>query len=239
VTAVPPVTFGNWLKQALVLIGRAPLLWTGCTLFIGLLLGIERVSLALGIFLAVTGLFVGVGLAKYIDMKASTNMSLSFYRVIVKSLPLAILAAGSLVICWFAFRVTANIYSGELYKIGRFFFYWELTAEHLNNKSTRQIAAWLYLPAIITLLFILLMLTTFASWFSYPLMLFKNYAWSQAKQQGNEVSVKNQAAMYKLLAFIFAAAFISAGAIPLLTPVVYMLVSTLMYVSYKTVFESA
>jgi len=208
-------------------------------LFIGLLLGIERVSLALGIFLAVTGLFVGVGLAKYIDMKASTNTSLSFYRAIVKSLPLAILAAGSLVICWFAFRMTANIYSGELYKIGRFFFYWELTAEHLNNKSTRQIAAWLYLPAIITLLFILLMLTTFASWFSYPLMLFKNYAWSQARQQGHEASVKHQAAMYKLLAFIFAAAFISAGAIPLLTPVLYMLVSTLMYVSYKTVFESA
>jgi len=183
-------------------------------------------------------LFVGVGLAKYIDMKASTNTSLSFYRAIVKSLPLAILAAGSLVICWFAFRMTANIYSGELYKIGRFFFYWELTAEHLNNKSTHQIAAWLYLPAIITLFFTLLMLTTFASWFSYPLMLFKNYTWSQARQQGNEVSVKNQAAMYRLLAFIFAAAFISAGAIPLLTPVLYMLVSTLMYVSYKTVFES-
>ncbi|MGZ8950798.1 MAG: hypothetical protein ACXW01_04060 [Methylobacter sp.] len=234
-----PVTFGNWLKQSLVLISRAPLLWTGCTLFIGLLLGIERVSLALGIFLAVTGLFVGVGVAKYIDMKSSAGTSLNLYRAVAKSLPLAILAAVSLVICWFVFRVTANIYSGELYKIGRFFFDWELTTEHLNNKSTHQIAGWLYLPAIITLLFILLMLTTFANWFSYPLMLFKDYSWSQAKQQGNQASVKNQAAMYKLLAFIFAAAFIGAGIIPLLTPVLYMLVSTLMYVSYKTVFESA
>lgn len=234
-----PVTFSNWLKQALALISRAPLLWAGYTLFIGLLLGIERVSLALGIFLAVTGLFVGVGIAKYIDIKSSTGTSLNFYRAITKSLPLAVLAAGSLVICWFVFRIVANIYSGELYKIGYFFFYWELTTEHLNNKSMHQIAAWLYLPAIITLLFTLLMLTTFANWFSYPLMLFRDYSWSQARQRGNEASVKNQAAMYKLLAFIFAAVFIGAGIIPLLTPVLYMLVSTLMYVSYKTVFEPA
>ena len=102
-----------------------------------------------------------------------------------------------------------------------------------------QIAGWLYLPAIITLLFTLLMLTTFASWFSYPLMLFKDYSWSQARQQGNKASVKNQAAMYKLLAFIFSAVFIGAGIMPLLTPILYMMVSTLMYVSYKTVFESA
>ncbi|MGZ4975555.1 MAG: hypothetical protein ACXV8O_00275 [Methylobacter sp.] len=234
-----PVTFSNWLKQALLLVSRAPLLWAGYTVFIGLLLGIERVSLALGIFLAVTGLFVGVGVAQYIDIKSSTDTSLNFYRAITKSLPLAVLAAGSLVICWFVFRVTANIYSGELYKIGYFFFYWELSTEHLDNKSMHQIAGWLYLPAIITLLFTLLMLTTFASWFSYPLMLFKDYSWSQARQQGNKASVKNQAAMYKLLAFIFSAVFIGAGIIPLLTPVLYMIVSTLMYVSYKTVFESA
>ncbi|MGZ4994040.1 MAG: hypothetical protein ACXV79_07745 [Methylobacter sp.] len=234
-----PVTFSNWLKQALLLVSRAPLLWAGYTVFIGLLLGIERVSLALGIFLAVTGLFVGVGVAQYIDIKSSTDTSLNFYRAITKSLPLAVLAAASLVICWFVFRMTANIYSGELYKIGYFFFYWELSTEHLDNKSMHQIAGWLYLPAIITLLFTLLMLTTFASWFSYPLMLFKDYSWSQARQQGNKASVKNQAAMYKLLAFIFSAVFIGAGIIPLLTPVLYMIVSTLMYVSYKTVFESA
>jgi len=234
-----PVTFSNWLKQALLLVSRAPLLWAAYTVFIGLLLGIERISLALGIFLAVTGLFAGVGIAQYIDIKSSTDTSLNFYRAITKSLPLAVLAAGSLVICWFVFRVTANIYSGELYKIGYFFFYWELSTEHLDNKSMHQIAGWLYLPAIITLLFTLLMLTTFASWFSYPLMLFKDYSWSQARQQGNKASVKNQAAMYKLLAFIFSAVFIGAGIMPLLTPILYMMVSTLMYVSYKTVFESA
>ena len=221
-----------------MLVSRAPLLWVGCTLFIGLLLGIQRVSLALGIFLAVTSLFVGVGIAKYIDLKSSGATSLSFYGAIVRSLPLAVLAAGCMVICWFVFRAAANIYSGELYKIGQFFFYWELTAEHLDDKSMYRIAGWLYAPAMITLLFILLMLTSFASWFSYPLMLFKNYSWSQAKQQGNTASINNQAAMYKLLAFVFAAAFIGTGIIPLLTPVLFMLVSTLIYVSYKTVFES-
>jgi hypothetical protein len=236
---VTPVTFGNWLRQALALVSRAPLLWAGYTLLIGLFLGVERISLALGIFLAVTGLFVGVGVAKYIDMKPSAGTSLGFYRVLGKSLPLAILAASSLVICWFVFRVAANIYSGELYKISRFFFYWELTAEYLDNKSMHQIAGWLYSPAIITLLFILLMLTTFASWFSYPLMLFKDYSWSQAKQKGNEASVKHQAAIYKLLAFVFVGTFIAAGIMPLLTPVLYMLVSTLMYISYKTIFESS
>lgn len=232
-------TSNNWLEQSLVLVSRGPLTWTGYTVFIGLLLGIERVSLALGIFLAVTGLFVGVGVAKYIDIKSSTGTSLNLYRVISKSLPLAVLAAGSLVICWFIFRLAANIHSGELYKIGYFFFDWELTTEQLDHKSMHQIAVWLYSPAIVTLLFTLLMLTTFASWFSYPLMLFKDYSWSQARHQGNQASVKNQATMYKLLAFIFAAAFMGAGIIPLLTPVLYMLVSTLMYVSYTTAFESA
>ena len=94
-----PVTFSNWLKQALLLVSRAPLLWAAYTVFIVLLLGIERISLALGIFLAVTSLFVGVGIAQYIDIKSSTDTSLNFYRAITKSLPLAVLAAGSLVIC--------------------------------------------------------------------------------------------------------------------------------------------
>ncbi|MGZ5007657.1 MAG: hypothetical protein ACXWE9_07425 [Methylobacter sp.] len=232
-----PATFSSWLEQALVLVSRGPLTWAGYTVFIGLVLGIERISPALGIFLAVTGLFVGVGVAKYIDIKSSTGASLNLYRAITKSLPLAVLAALSLVICWFIFRVAANIYSGEPDKIGYFFFYWELAAEQLDNKSMRQITGWLYLPAIIALLFTLLMLTTFASWFSYPLMLFKDYSWSRARQQGNQASVKNQTAMYKLLVFLFSAVFIGAGIIPLLTPVLYMLVSTLMYVSYKTVFE--
>ncbi|MFA6164108.1 MAG: hypothetical protein WC685_11840 [Methylobacter sp.] len=232
------ITFGNWLRQAVVLIVRAPLVWAGYTLFIGILFSIGRVSLALGVFLSVTCLFVGVRVAKYIDLKSSAETSVSFYWVVRRSLPLAVLAASSIVLCWFVFRIVANIYSGEIYKISQFFFYWDIWSENLDDKSMHQIAGWIYSSAMVTLLFVLLMLTIFASWFSYPLMLFKNYSWSQAKERGTKASSENDAAMYKLLAFVFAAVLIGAGVMPLLTPVLYMLVSTLMYVSYKAVFES-
>ena len=232
------ITFGSWLRQALVLIIRAPLVWAGYTLFIGILFSVGRVSLALGVFLSVTCLFVGVGVAKYIDLKSAAGTSVGFYWAVGRSLPLAVLAASSIVLSWFVFRIVANIYSGEIYKISEFFFYWDIRSENLDYKSMRQIAGWIYSSAIVTLLFVLLMLTTFANWFSYPLMLFKNYSWSQAKERGDKASSENHAAMYKLLAFVFAAVLIGAGVMPLLTPVLYMLVSTLMYVSYKAVFES-
>jgi len=107
----------------------------------------------------------------------------------------------------------------------------------MDDKSLRQLAGWLYSSAIVALIFVLLMLTTFASWFSYPLMLFKNYTWSQAKEQGNKAVTRHLSAIYKLLGFVFAAVFIGGGMMPLLTPVLYALVSTLMYVSYQTIFE--
>jgi hypothetical protein len=81
------------------------------------------------------------------------------------------------------------------------------------------------------------MLTTFASWFSYPLMLFKDYSWSQAKEDGNYAVSRNQNAMYKMLGFIFAEAILCTTVTPLLTPVLYMLTSTMIYVSYKAIFE--
>jgi len=206
-------------------------------LVIGLLLGVGRVSLALGVFLSVTSLFVGVGVAKYTDLKSSAGHSVSLYWAISKSLPLAVLAALSIVLCWFVFRLAANIYSEEWEKIAQFFYYWELTPENMDDKSLRQLAGWLYSSAIVALIFVLLMLTTFASWFSYPLMLFKSYTWSQAKEQGNKAVTRHLSAIYKLLGFVFAAVFIGGGMMPLLTPVLYALVSTLMYVSYQTIFE--
>jgi hypothetical protein len=81
------------------------------------------------------------------------------------------------------------------------------------------------------------MLTTFASWFSYPLMLFKSYRWSQAKEDGDYAVSRNQNAIYKLLGFTFAEAILCTSVTPLLTPVLYMLTSTMMYVSYKGFFE--
>ena len=229
--------FSRWLKQSLLFISRGPLVWAGYTLFAGILMTLGRVSLALGILLSVTSLFVGVGVAKYIDLKYSADNPVGFYWAINKSLPLAVLAASTIVVFWFAFMVVANLFTGELYKIGQFFFFWELTPENLNHKLTREIADWIYAYANVTLIFTLLMLTTFASWFSYPLMLFKDYSWSQAKEEGNYAVSRNQNAMYKMLGFIFAEAILCTAVTPLLTPVLYMLTSTMMYVSYKGFFE--
>ena len=229
--------FSVWLKQSLLFVSQGPWVWAGYTLFVGMIMPLGRVSLALGILLSVTSLFVGVGIAKYIDLKYSAENPVGFYWAINKSLPLAVLAAGTIMVFWFAFMVVANLFTGELYKIGRFFFFWELTPENLNHKSTREIANWIYAYANITLIFTLLMLTTFASWFSYPLMLFKSYRWSQAKEDGDYAVSRNQNAIYKLLGFTFAEAILCTSVTPLLTPVLYMLTSTMMYVSYKGIFE--
>jgi hypothetical protein len=231
---VKPEKFSDWLKQSLLFISRDPIVWVSYTLLMGVLLVLGRVSPALGIFLAVVCLFVGVGIAKYIDMKSS-EQPVSLGYAINKSLPLAILAATIIVLCWFVFMVMVNIFSGEPEKIGQFFFYWQLTPENLNRQTSREIASWIYGYANITLIFTLLMMTTFASWFTHSLMLFKDYSWSTAKETGNELMSKHQNALYKLLGFVFLEAVLCASVTPLLTPVLYMLTSTLMYISYKNV----
>lgn len=226
--------FSDWLKQSLLFINREPLVWFGYTLFMGVVLVLGRISPALGIFIAVICLFVGVGIAKYIDMKSS-EQRVSLSLAINKSLPLAILAATVIVLCWFVFMALANIMSGEPEKIGQFFFYWQLTPENLNHKSSRELASWLYGYANIALIFSLLMMTTFASWFSHSLMLFKDYSWSKAKEVGNQAVAKHQNALYKLLAFVFLEAMLCASVTPLLTPILYMLTSSLMYISYQNI----
>jgi hypothetical protein len=229
---VNPPEFSDWFKQSLLFINRAPLVWFGYTLFMGVALMLGRISSALGIFLSVTCLFVGVGIAKYIDIKSSENaVSLSY--AINKSLPLAILAASVIVFCWFVFMAMANIFSGEPEKIGQFFFYWHTPPENINLKSTREVASWLYGYANVTLIFTLLMMTTFASWFSHSLMLFKDYSWSAAKERGNLIVAKYQHILYKLIGAIFLEAILCASVTPLLTHVLYMLTSTLMYISYR------
>jgi hypothetical protein len=234
---VKPEKFSDWLKQSLLFINREPIVWIAYTLLTGVLQVIGRISLALGIFISVISLFVGVGVAKYIDMNNNerrVNLSYAIY----KSLPLAILAAGTIVSCWFVFMTIAALYSGELYKIGQFFFYWELTPENLNRQSSREITSWIYTYANIALIFSLLMLSTFASWFSHSLMLFKDYRWSLAKEIGDKAVKKHQNALYKLLGFVFIEAVLCTSITPLLTPVLYMLTSTLMYISYRNVFEA-
>lgn len=225
--------FGNWLQQSLLFIGRAPRVWIGYTLFIAIVLVTGRLSPALGIFSSVVCLFLGVGVAKYIDLKASPEVSVGFFWAIRQSLPLAVIAAIAVVSFWFVFMAIANIISGDYYKIGLFFFNWELTPANLNHKSVHDIASWIYTYADVALIFILLMLTTLGSWFSYPLMLFNGYSWSEAKAQGDWITTKNQGAIYRMLGFIFLNAILCSGITPLLTPVLYMLVSTIMYISYK------
>jgi hypothetical protein len=233
---VKQTTFSNWLRESLWTIGKAPAVWLGYTLFVGAIMPLGRISLALGIFASVSALFVGVGINKYIDLRYRNDNPVGLIWAINKSLPLAILAAACIVICWFFFNLVANLISGQYDNIGRFFFFWEYTPENLKRKTVREIAVWLFTYANVALIFVLLMLSTFASWFSYPLMLFKNISFSQAKEQGQYQVFRHQNAYYKLLGFVFLQTLLCTSVIPLMTPVLYMLVSTLMYVSYQDIF---
>ncbi|MDD5272730.1 MAG: hypothetical protein PHU14_08440 [Methylovulum sp.] len=232
------LNFTDCLQQTLNFVRLRPWVWFGYCAVMGIALIVGKISLGLGIFVAVTGLFVGVGLAKYIDMQATSPQPVGLRWAINKSLPLAVLAAGAIVICWFVFMLIASLLSGEYYKIPQFFFHWELTAANLHRETARELASWLYAYANVTLIFTLLMLTSFVGWFSHPLMLFKNSRWSVAKAQSDQAVAKNQAALYKILGFVFAEAVLCATVTPLLTPVLFMLVSTLMYVSYRQLFEA-
>jgi hypothetical protein len=230
------VKFSDWLRKSLLFIRRAPWVWAGYTLFVALVLCIGRISYALGIFAAVVSLFVGVGVAKYIDLKNSED-SVSLGWAIKKSLPLAIIMGLAIVICWFIFSALANILNGQADLISYFFFDWQYTPENLKRRDTRELAVWIYGYANITLVFTLLMLATFASWYSYPLMLFKDYSWSRAKEEGRQESAIQKDAYYKLLAFLLFEAILCAVITPLLTPVLYMLTSTFMFVTYKSCYE--
>lgn len=230
-------TFGGWLQQSLLFIKLAPWIWGGYTIAVAAILAIGKISLALGVICAVASLFVGVGVAKYIDMKHAGETHQPVSWAIKKSLPLAILAGIGMVVFWFAFMAFANLLSGEYEKIFQFFFHWEFTHDNLKRKSVREISGWIYEYANVSLIFTLLMLCTFGSWFSYPLMLFQDYSWTRAKNLGDSTLATRKKALYNMLGFIIFEAMMCGALTPLLTPVLYMLTSTLMYVSYKNLFE--
>jgi len=233
------VKFSDWLRKSLLFIRIAPWAWFGYCVFVGLILCIGRISYALGIVGAVVSLFVGVGVAKYIDLKRFSDRPVGLLWAIKKSLPLAIIAGLAIMICWFTFAAIANILSGQWEMISYFFFDWQYTAENLNRRDSRELAIWLFGYANITLIFTLLMLTTFASWYSYPLMLLKDYGWSRAKEIGRQESDKHKEALYKTVAFLIFEAILCTEITPWLTPVLYMLTSTMMFVSYKRFFEKS
>ena len=85
--------------------------------------------------------------------------------------------------------------------------------------------------------FVLMMMMTFASWFSYALMLFKDFSWSRAKEAGKQEEASCRDALYKTLAFLVGEAILCTEVTPFLTPVLYMLTSTFMFISYKDYFE--
>lgn len=230
--------FSDWLRKALLFIRRRPVIWVGYTLFVAVVLCLSRVSYALGILASVACLFVGVGVAKYIDMKHySPQSSPSLSWAIQKSLPLAIIMGGMIVACWFVFSAVANILNGEPGMIAKFFFDWQFTPQNLHRQTSRELAIWLYGYANITLIFVLFMMMTFASWFSYPLMLFKDFTWSRAKEAGKQEEVNCRNALYKSLAFLVVEAILCTEVTPFLTPVLYVLTSTFMFISYKDYFE--
>ncbi len=230
--------FSDWLRKALLFFRRGWLIWAVYTLVVAVLLTLTRVSYALGIIAAVASLLVGVGLAKYLDLKhASPDAEITLGWAVKKSLPLAIIAGLVIVVCWFAFSAVANIANRDYGMLARFFFDWQLTAQNLNRPTTRELAIFLYGYANLTLIFVLVMMVTFASWFSYPLMLFKEYSWSRAKEAGNQEEINCKEALYKTLAFLILEALLCTEVTPLLTPVLYVLSSILMFVSYKEYFE--
>lgn len=233
------VKFSDWLRKSLLFIRRDPWVWFGYCLFVAVVLCIGRVSYALGITASVVCLFVGVGVAKYIDLKRSPDGSVGLLWAIQKSLPLAIIAGIAVMVCWFIFAAMANILNGQWQMISYFFFDWQFTPENLSRRDARELAIWLYGYANITLIFTLLLMMTFVSWYSYPLMLFKDYSWSRAKEVGREESAKHKEALYKTIVFLIFQAVLCTEITPWLTPVLYMLTSTFMFVSYKRFFEKA
>ncbi|WP_031433352.1 hypothetical protein [Methylomarinum vadi] len=229
------ITFSGWLLQAFALANKKPVLWLGWVLAFAVLLGLGRISLLLAIVASVTSLFLGIGLVTAIDRDESVDMRAVGKRHLPTALTLALIIA----LCWFVFRVAANIHAGESEKILQFFFHWELTPENLSGKTLRELIVWLYSAGIVALLFVLLMLGSFGSWFSYPLMVFEHHSWSEARERGRQAFNQHTSVMYKLGAFVMLSALVGMGLVPLLTPLFYMLVATLMYVSYRDIFVHA
>lgn len=232
------VKFGDWLRRSLLFTRHNASLWIGYSIFVGLVLCVGRISYALGIFSAVVCLYVGVGLAKYADLKHYTpEKSVGLVWAVKKSLPLGIIAGLAIVICWFVFSAAANILNGQWQMISYFFFDWQFTPENLSGRDSRELAIWLYGYANLTLIFTLLMQANFASWYSYALMLFKDCSWSQAKEEGRAYTEKHRDAYYKTLAFLIFEAVLCTEITPWLTPVLYVLTSIFMFTTYKSFFE--
>lgn len=236
-TTRPLFQFSQCLQQSLIIIGSELWLWIGVTIAIAGLLVLGRPFPILGVFNTIMSVFLCVGLAKYCDLKHThpkTAPTLSW--VIKTSLPLAILVAIGIDLCWFVFMTAAYILSGAPAKIMIFFVNWQVLQHIPEFDNVHNFAAWLFTYANIALSFGLLILSAFVGWFTHPLMLFNNTRFSKAKQKSANAASQHRSALVKTIGFIIFQAFLCSTVTPLLTPVLLVLTGCLIYNSYKVTF---
>ncbi len=228
--------FRDWLQQGLVLLGKNLLFWLMYCVVLYPLLALGSLSQMLGIVVAVVCLFVGVGFAAYCDQAVGSVPVVRLSRIVKQCLPLAIIAGLAIMVCWFSFRVIADLVNGQFSNILHFFWQSDLLKVDLLSQPVQLLAAKIYAVSMVTMMFSVLMLTTFGSWFSFPLMVFNNHRWSMAKTVGNQGTRKCQKAMSNLMLCLGVIMVLGLGLMPVLTPIGYIMTSILMYVSYRQMF---
>ena len=229
------VTFLNWVKAGLRLLGCRPGVWLSYLLVMTVLLSVGRISLALGIILSTVSFLMTVSMAAYVDPEQSNQSCKVFIKMMRSHLPVAFSMAVMLALCWLVFRAIFNVYSGEPEKIMSFFFDWQLVDQSIFDQGVREYLGWLFRAAIVTLIFLVLMLTSFVSWFSYPLMTCQGFNWVQAKHRGKAMTQAFHGVCQKQLAFSFFLAIVGTGLFPLLTPLIYIVVGVLLYASFADI----
>ena len=232
------ITFLNWVQDSLKLLLSHPVVWLNYFLWVCVLLSVGRISLALGIVLSAFSFLMTVSIADYVSEKKSEETKNTLMDMMRTYVPTAFSMAIMLMLCWFVFRVIFNIYSGEPEKIVSFFFDWQLFDQNIVDQGIREYSGWLYRAAIVTLIFLILMLTSFASWFSYPLMVCQGLNWSQAKYRGKTMTQDFHTVCQKQLAFSFFLAIVATGISPFLTPLIYIFTGVLLYVSFADINRS-
>ena len=229
------VTFSNWVQDGLKLLLCRPGVWLNYFLLVSVLLSVGRISLALGIIFSAFSFLMTVSIAAYVNQPQSDETKKTLMDVTRTHAPVAFSMAVMLMLCWFVFRVVFNVYSGEPEKIISFFFDWQLFDQSIINQGIREYSGWLFRAAIVTLIFLILMLTAFVSWFSYPLMVCQGLNWSQAKHRGKAMTQAFYGVCQKQLAFSFFLAIVATGVSPFLTPLIYIFIGVLLYVSYADI----
>lgn len=230
--------FGDWLRKAFLFFRGHFRLWFAYVLVVAFGMMITGISQALGILFAVTSLFLGVAIAKYADIKETTPEStITLTWAINNSLPLSVIAGLAVMVFGFVVSTVVKIADGDYAGVFRYFFYFQLSPDVLDRVSLGDLGAWLFGYANLSLIFVLLMSLVFASWFSFPLMLFKGLPWSRAKLDGKQEEANCRDVLYKTVCSLVVTAFLCIELAPLLTPVLYAMTSILIFISYRDYFE--